>query len=107
MRKLKAVLLIVLASLIVSFAAVTVASGASGITVLENDSFTSSLGSSSAQNNVNFDAGYTGPAKQSKLTRQEGADGGAYAVFSPTLTGSPTRQRRRCFSRQASARRLR
>ena len=84
MRKARIVLPILLAVAILLCAvfAMTV-SGASGVAVKVSDDFTSGKGNTSGQNNMSH-----GGAAQSKLELAVGADGGGYAVFSPTATGT-------------------
>lgn len=79
-------LLIILAlamSVILSIAFGTVSMAKDTVTLVSFDQFTNGNGNSSGQNNMSH-----GGAKQSKFERVKGADGGYYAVFSPTLTGT-------------------
>ncbi len=70
-------------SIILSTALATVSSAADSVKLVSFDQFTNGNGNSSGQNNMSH-----GGAKQSKFERVKGADGGYYAVFSPTLTGT-------------------
>lgn len=55
----------------------------SGAIVLNSEDYTSGDGICNVQNATN-----TAGVKQSAMTRKTGADGGKYAVFYPTLTGT-------------------
>ncbi len=70
-------------SVLLSLSLYTVSMAKDSVAVVSFDQFTSGNGNSSGQNNMSH-----GGDKQSKFERVKGADGGYYAVFSPTLTGT-------------------
>lgn len=70
-------------SIILLLSFYTVSMAKDSVAVVSLDQFTSGNGNSSGQNNMSH-----GGDKQSKFERVKGADGGYYAVFSPTLTGT-------------------
>lgn len=83
-RKISALAFFVLVlSIILSTALATVSSAADSVKLVSFDRFTNGNGNSSGQNNTSH-----GGPKQSKFERVKGADGGYYAVLSPTLTGT-------------------
>lgn len=70
-------------SIVISLSLYTVSMAKDSVAVVSFDQFTSGNGNSSGQNNMSH-----GGDEQSKFERVKGADGGYYAVFSPTLTGT-------------------
>ena len=70
-------------SMLLSLMFTTVSMAKDTVTLVSFDQFTNGNGNSSGQNNMSH-----GGSKQSKFERVKGADGGYYAVFSPTLTGT-------------------
>lgn len=80
-RRIFAVLL-VCAVLAVGFASFS-ASAADGVVLLNDDDYTSSLGVSKAAN-----ASHSGGFAQTIMERRDGADGGGYAIYYPTVTGT-------------------